>query len=78
VIASYDFRVIATVAVLFLVVVVLGYRLLNRDPNIQRTRFGFFVERDRHVDEDVGGSPWPRSLPSTLDDTQEIPPKEET
>lgn len=71
--ASEDFRIVATVAIVFLIAMALGYRLLNRDANVRRTRYGFFVERDRYrVDEptddlaegDVEQSEWPeRSEP---------------
>ena len=39
---------------------VLAYRLMNRDPNVKRTRYGFFVERDRYEDVEP---PWPDLRP---------------
>jgi hypothetical protein len=71
-------------AVLVVGVVVLAAicaRFLLRDPDVRRTRFGFFVERDRYEEEgeDEIEPPWPRNLPSSLDleDTKETPPSKE-
>lgn len=47
-----DFRVVIVLAVLVVIALALGYRLLNRDPTVRRTRYGFFVERDRYDEPD--------------------------
>jgi hypothetical protein len=67
--ASVDWKVISIAAVLLLVAMVLLYRLMNRDPNVHRTRYGFFVERDRFP-EPI--DPWRKP-----EDTMELPPKKE-
>jgi hypothetical protein len=59
-----DFRVVVVLAVLAVIALALGYRLLNRDPTVRRTRYGFFVERDRYDEEeppeDEQTPPWPQ------------------
>jgi hypothetical protein len=70
------------VAGVIVVLVLIAARFLLHDRDVKRTRFGFFVERDRYQQEEddyLGGEPpWPRNLPSSLDleDTKEIPPQD--
>ena len=83
IIATVDWKVLTVVGVLILVAMILGSRLLSRDRDVRRTRYGFFVERDRFDQEE----PWPqfppppetRSLPLWADQekTVELPPEEE-
>lgn len=77
---TVDWKVLTIIAVLILVGMVLAYRLMNRDPDVRRTRYGFFVERDRYDDPEP---PWPnvpppveRTLPQWPDreTTRELPP----
>lgn len=49
---EFDFKNFLVVAVVVVFAMVLAYRLLNRDDRIKRTRFGFFVERNRYEDEE--------------------------
>lgn len=72
-----DLIVLTTFIVIVLLVLV---RFFGRDPNTKKTRFGFFIERERYDDEE----PWPdlrppedRPLPTWVDKTAELPPKEE-
>lgn len=70
--ATLDWRIDLTIGVVLVVAMVLAYRILHRDPNIRRTRFGLFVERDRFdgdeaelepetLDEPtVGRAEWPK------------------
>lgn len=81
IVATIDWRILTATAVLLALAMVLLYRLLNRDPNIKRVRYGFFVERD-HYDEE--GWPEPPGAGDTKDyevwpdaDTQIKPPEEE-
>jgi hypothetical protein len=66
ILAELDFRVILVLAVVVVIAIGLGVRLLSRDRDVRRTRYGFFVERDRYDDE-----PEP---PPELEDTQELEP----
>lgn len=83
--ATVDWKVLTIAGVLILVAMILGYRLLNRDPDVRRARYGFFVERDRYTDDEPF---WPNlppkheALPSTTqwpdrEKTVELPPEEE-
>jgi hypothetical protein len=49
--ATVDWKIVTIAAVLLLVAMILAYRLLNRDPDVRRTRYGLFVERDRYDDQ---------------------------
>lgn len=71
---TLDFRNVVVIAAVALVVVVLAYRLLNRDPRIRKTRIGWFIERDRFEDEISPHRGLPSSLEDDLEDTKEIPP----
>ena len=76
-----EWPVILIAAVVVALGMVLAYRLLNRDPDVRRTRYGFFVERDRYEEEPA----WPelhvpppqRTLPNwpDRDKTAELPPE---
>jgi hypothetical protein len=63
-VVELDFRVVLLVCAAVVVVAVLAFRLLNRDPGVRRTRFGVFVERDRYPDdeqeEEEVTRQWPR------------------
>jgi hypothetical protein len=76
--ATVDWKVLGIAAVLLLVAMVLLYRMMSRDPDVRRTRYGFFVERDRY-DQEPG---WPelhppveRTLPRWPDTTAELEPQ---
>jgi hypothetical protein len=78
--ATIDWRILSIAAVLLLVAMVLLYRMMSRDPDVRRTRYGFFVERDRYREPD----PWPelhlrveRTLPRWPDTTAELEPQPE-
>jgi hypothetical protein len=58
--ATVDWKIVGIAALLVLVAMVLAYRLLNRDPDVRSTRYGFFVERDRYTREREG---WPEFDP---------------
>lgn len=62
----------------FIVIVLLVFiRFLSRDPNTKRTKFGFFIERQRYDEDQIGEPPHselPLSLQDDLEDTKEIPP----
>ena len=62
---DFDFKNFVVVAVVLVIIVVLGYRLLNRDERIRKTRFGFFVERDRYEDEQEFVPPYYGPSPKT-------------
>lgn len=67
---------LAIIAVVLVVLVLIAARFLLHDRDVRRTRFGFFVERDRY-DEEADEPPHaelPLSLQDDLDDTKEIPP----
>jgi hypothetical protein len=57
--ATVDWRLLLASAILFALALILAYRLFSRDPNVRRTRVGFFVERTRFEDE----PPWPELDP---------------
>lgn len=79
---TLDFKNVLVIAVLALVVIVLAYRLLNRDSRIRKTRIGWFVERDRYPEpDDAWPKPEPpeqRTLPQwpDRDKTAELPPND--
>lgn len=54
-------------AALIALVIVLGFLLFRRASDIRRTRWGFFVERDRYQDDE----------PPTSDETQEWPQRKD-
>ena len=79
-----DWKIVLAVTVVVVLGLVISYRLLSRDPTIRRTRYGFYIERDKFDEPE----PWPselnipppeRTLPNwpDRDKTAEIPPKEE-
>jgi hypothetical protein len=74
-----EWQLLLTVGLLVALALVLGYRLLHRDPTIRRTRYGLFVERDRFDDEPDKWlqlePPEHQSLPAWQDRTAELPPK---
>jgi hypothetical protein len=81
VIVAYDWRLFTGVDVVVVVAIILVYRLMNRNPDVRRTRWGFFAERDR-FDEEEKEPPWPelppdRPLPFDQQNTLELPPEEE-
>lgn len=47
---TFDAPTLITTGIIIVIAMVLGYRLINRDPNVRRSRWGIFVERD-HFDE---------------------------
>jgi hypothetical protein len=51
---TFDAPTLVTTGIIIVIAMVLGYRLINRDPNVRRTRWGIYVERD-HFDE---GESW--------------------
>lgn len=70
--ATFDAPTLITTGLIIVLAMVLGYRLINRDPNVRRSRWGVFVERDRFDDEgdvytfdplDPRGEPKPAPLP---------------
>jgi hypothetical protein len=76
---TLDWKLLLTIGVLIVLAMVLAYRLMRRDSTIARTRYGFFVERDRFEDEPPDG--WPQleppehqTLPAWTDRTAELPP----
>ena len=76
---TLDWKLLLTIGVLIVLAMVLAYRLMRRDSTIARTRYGFFVERDRFEDEQPDG--WPQleppehqTLPAWTDRTAELPP----
>jgi hypothetical protein len=59
--------VVITIAVVAIVALVLGARLLRRDSSIRVTRLGWFVERERFPDEPlIVEKPEHVELPSSL------------
>ena len=76
-----EWPVILIAAVVVALAMVLTYRLMNRDPDVRRTRYGFFVERDRYRRSRRGRSSTSRSAERTLpnwpdrDKTAELPPE---
>ena len=75
-----EWPIVLIAAVVVVLAMVLAYRLMNRNPDVSRTRYGFFVERDRYTEEPG----WPelrpperRELPTWHDKTAEIPPKDD-
>jgi hypothetical protein len=60
IVAAYDWRIFAGVDVVVLIAIILAYRLMNRNPDVRKTRWGFFVERDRFKDKE---EPWPDLVP---------------
>lgn len=44
---AWDFKSLFLLAFVLVVAMILGYRLMHRDPRVWRTRYGFFIERDR-------------------------------
>lgn len=76
---TVSWTLLLAVSVLVALLLILGFLLLRHDPDVGRTRFGFFVERERYSDE----PPWPelrppadRTLPRwpDRDKTVELPP----
>lgn len=70
--ATVDWKIVTIAAVLLLVAMVLAYRLLNRDPDVRRTRYGLFVERDRY-DDPTQPQLWPQLPARDTHDTLEHP-----
>jgi hypothetical protein len=61
---------LAIIAGVLIVLVLVAARVLLRDSEVRRTRFGFFLERDRyHHDDEELVEGW------KLDDTLELPPE---
>jgi hypothetical protein len=58
----WDFKAFIVVAFVVVFGMVLAYRLVRRDVNVRRIRYGFFVERDRYDDDEEEN---PSGLPST-------------
>lgn len=63
-----EWPIVLMAAVLVAVAMAFAYRLMSRDPEVKRTRYGFFVERERFVEADASPDPgdaptreWPRS-----------------
>ena len=52
-----NFEIAAVAAVVFVIGMILAYRLIKRDPNISKSRYGFFVERDKFDDPPQDGDP---------------------
>lgn len=49
---TFDAPTLITTGVVLVVALVLAFRLLNKDPAVRRTRWGFFVERDLHPEDE--------------------------
>lgn len=45
---NIDFKTFAVIAASVVFLAILAYRLMRRDDNVRRTRYGFFIERDRY------------------------------
>jgi hypothetical protein len=76
-----DWEITVSVLTIILLGMILAYRLLHRDPGVKRTRWGFYVERDR-FDEDENEWPEPlhsphTALPNWHETTVELPPEKE-
>lgn len=67
-----DWRIVLTIAVVVIIAMVLGYRLMHRDDRIWRTRYGFFAERDRYQNDDEVEEP-----PAAADETQVWPRRDD-
>ena len=50
--STVDWELLLAIGLLLALALILGYRLLDRDPRVRRTRYGFFVERDRFEDDE--------------------------
>jgi hypothetical protein len=59
---------LAIIAGVLIVLVLVAARVLLRDREVRRTRFGFFLERDRYEEDEELVEGW------KLDDTLELPP----
>jgi len=66
-VASTDWRIVLIVAVVIVIALILGFRLMHRDPSVKSTRYGFYVERERYDEEivppnerDTAEHHWPR------------------
>ena len=70
-----DFRNFVVAAFVIVVAMVLAYRLMRRDENVRRTRYGFFIERDRFEPE---GPPCEPDSPLTKSTHRLDPENEET
>jgi hypothetical protein len=67
--------VVIVIAIVFVIAMIIGSRAFRRDPNLRRTRIGWFVERDRFNDDDIDEGHEHVALPSSVtDDTLELPP----
>ena len=76
--ATFDAPTLITTGVIIVLAMVLGYRLINRDPNVRRSRWGIYVERDRFDADEGEADPLPPPtppppLPPRPDDTQTWP-----
>jgi hypothetical protein len=78
--ATFDAPTLITTGVIIMFAMILGYRLINCDPNVRRSRWGIFVERD-HFDEDetwtVDPLPPPAPPPSEAETKITWPEREE-
>jgi hypothetical protein len=54
---GFAFGAFTIVAVVVLVLLVLGYRIIRGESLIYRTRLGVFVERDRYEEREGPGEP---------------------
>jgi hypothetical protein len=62
---GFAFGAFTIAAVIVLVLLVLGYRIIRGESLVHRTRLGVFVERDRYPDEDEPAA-----------DTRELDPRD--
>jgi hypothetical protein len=69
--ATFDAPTLITTGLIIVLAMVLGYRLLNRDPSVRRTRWGIFMERD-HYDEE--GEVWTVDPLDPESETRPVPP----
>jgi hypothetical protein len=60
---TFDAPTLVTTGIIIVIAMVLGYRLINRDPNVRRTRWGIYVERDHFEDEPQDKAPIPPPTP---------------
>ena len=74
---AWDFKSLFLLAFVLVVAMILGYRLMHRDPRVWRTRYGFFIERDRHDGEDEVAPDTHRIDPADEDTKIEWPQREE-
>jgi hypothetical protein len=69
-----NWELLLTIGLLVALAMVLTFRLMHRDSAVRRTRYGFFVERDRFQDD--AAEEWPQQ-PDDLDRTlPQWPPTE--